>query len=245
MGAFAGPSVVSNGLILCLDAANPRSYPGSGTSWFDLSGSNNHFTLFNSPTFGSGVATFNGINQYAASTANIDLAAFDSITVIIGFRTTTTTTTGLVIEHTISWNTQPGGFGFGAHSNGGFDVINTFTTNHFSPVANSVARNYSFIQNNDWAIHTNIWTRIADPTGRLTYINNNNLQPFVNGPSTTGTGTATANGQFANAVMYLAVRGGTLGFAPLQVGHLLMYSRKLSATEVQQNFDALRGRYGI
>jgi hypothetical protein len=45
--------------------------------------------------------------------------------------------------------------------------------------------------------------------------------------------------------MYLAVRGGTLGFAPLQVGHLLMYSRKLSATEVQQNFDALRGRYGI
>jgi hypothetical protein len=245
MVASYGPVITTDGLILCLDAANPRSYPGSGTSWFDISGQNNHFTLFNSPTFGSGGFTFNGTNQYAASAANINLTTFDSVTVIIAFRSTNSSVQSLVLEHTVSWNSQPGGFGFGVHSNGDVNVVNSLTTNHFSPSQNSVARNYNFVQNNDWSVHTNIWTRIADPAGRLTYVNNNNLQPFVDGPATTGTGNATTNGLFANAVMYLCCRGGTTGFSPLQVGYLMMYNRKLSAAEVQQHFDALRGRFAI
>lgn len=61
------PMITTDGLVLCLDAANPRSYPGSGTSWLDLSGQGNNGTLINSPTFSSangGGFTFDGTNDY-------------------------------------------------------------------------------------------------------------------------------------------------------------------------------------
>ena len=53
MGFFRGPNIVREGLVLALDAASPRSYPGSGTVWNDLAGSNNG-TLTGGPTFNSG-----------------------------------------------------------------------------------------------------------------------------------------------------------------------------------------------
>jgi hypothetical protein len=45
MGFFRGPNIVRDGLVLALDAASPRSYPGSGTTWYDLSGNGNNGTL--------------------------------------------------------------------------------------------------------------------------------------------------------------------------------------------------------
>lgn len=48
MSYHNGPRIVTEGLILCLDAGNPKSYPGSGNTWYDLSGNNNHFILVSS-----------------------------------------------------------------------------------------------------------------------------------------------------------------------------------------------------
>ncbi len=45
MGIAYNPKIVTDGLVLCLDAANPKSYPGSGTTWFDISGNGNNFTI--------------------------------------------------------------------------------------------------------------------------------------------------------------------------------------------------------
>lgn len=42
---YVGPNIVRDGLVLALDAASSRSYPGSGTTWYDLSGNDFHFTL--------------------------------------------------------------------------------------------------------------------------------------------------------------------------------------------------------
>lgn len=53
MAAFVSPNMVIDGLTLYLDAANPKSYPGTGTSWFDLSGNGNDATLFGSTTYDS------------------------------------------------------------------------------------------------------------------------------------------------------------------------------------------------
>ena len=56
-----------DGLVLCLDAANTRSYPGSGTTWADLSGNGNSGTLTNGPTYSSangGFLSFDGTNDY-------------------------------------------------------------------------------------------------------------------------------------------------------------------------------------
>ena len=45
MGAFGGPDIITDGLVLALDAGSERSYPGTGTSWYDLSGNNFDFTI--------------------------------------------------------------------------------------------------------------------------------------------------------------------------------------------------------
>jgi hypothetical protein len=54
MGFHRGPKIITDGLVLHLDAANPKSYPGSGTTWSNLSGNDNDGTLVNGPTFDSG-----------------------------------------------------------------------------------------------------------------------------------------------------------------------------------------------
>ena len=61
MGRFAGPNVVTDGLVLALDAGNAKSYPGSGTSWSDLSGQGNNGTLTNGPTYSSDRYSFHFI----------------------------------------------------------------------------------------------------------------------------------------------------------------------------------------
>lgn len=67
MSFYHGPTVVTNGLILSLDAADKNSYPGSGTTWRDMSGNNRTGTLTNGPTFSSangGNIVFDGTNDY-------------------------------------------------------------------------------------------------------------------------------------------------------------------------------------
>jgi hypothetical protein len=67
MSAFGGPNIVDNGLVLYLDAGNRKSYPGSGTTWFDKSGRGNNGTLTNGPTFNTGSLgsiVFDGTNDY-------------------------------------------------------------------------------------------------------------------------------------------------------------------------------------
>ena len=45
MGTFGGPDIITDGLVLSLDAASARSYPGSGSTWSDLSGNGHDFTI--------------------------------------------------------------------------------------------------------------------------------------------------------------------------------------------------------
>ena len=64
-----GPRIVTDGLVLCLDAGNSKSYPGSGTAWNDLSRNGNNGTL-NGPTFNSadrGSIVFDGTNDYVST----------------------------------------------------------------------------------------------------------------------------------------------------------------------------------
>jgi len=77
MGAAAGPNVVEDGLILALDAGNTKSYPGSGTTWTDLIGSNNG-TLVNSAGFNSangGFLNFTGSSDYVQVSGSFTLTS--------------------------------------------------------------------------------------------------------------------------------------------------------------------------
>lgn len=66
----AGPQIVTNGIVLYLDAGNKVSYPGSGNKWYDLTPNANNFTLINSPVNDGVGFTFNGTSQYAECVNN-------------------------------------------------------------------------------------------------------------------------------------------------------------------------------
>ena len=66
MGFSRGPNIVTDGLVLALDAANTKSYPGSGTTWYDLSGNGNNGDIRNGATFDAGdqgSINFDGTND--------------------------------------------------------------------------------------------------------------------------------------------------------------------------------------
>ena len=66
MGTYGGPDIVTDGLVLSLDAANKKSYPGSGTAINDLSGDGRNGVLTNGPTFSTtnaGTISFDGTND--------------------------------------------------------------------------------------------------------------------------------------------------------------------------------------
>jgi hypothetical protein len=64
MGISGGPDMIQDGLVLALDAADRNSYPGSGTTWRDVSGNGNNGTLTNGPTFSNNSIVFDGTNDY-------------------------------------------------------------------------------------------------------------------------------------------------------------------------------------
>ena len=72
------PKIVTDGLVLYLDAANPKSYPGSGTTWKDLSGQGNNGTLVNNPSLNGGFVDFSGTNDYVSTnfTQNYSTVSF-------------------------------------------------------------------------------------------------------------------------------------------------------------------------
>lgn len=232
------PTIVTSDLVLCLDAANPRSYPGSGSIWYDISGNGNNFTLYNAPTFSNGALSFDGVNEYAASTNNINLTSYTSITAEVWFKASTTGDS-MVIEHTSNWNTQTGGWGLYINSTGSTPQANLMHTNHNT----EEARNYDFTIGTNWNNQTNIFSRISDSTGRLTYCNGN-LTSFASGAYGTST-TTIAGGSFANAILYLASRGGTAAYYNGSISLVKIYGTKLTADQVSTNFNAIRSRYNI
>lgn len=84
MAVTYGPSkILAQGLLVDLDAYTTTSYPGSGSTWYDLSGNGNNATLSNTPTYSSGALTFNGTNQYG------DIASIAGTTGMTAFTTST------------------------------------------------------------------------------------------------------------------------------------------------------------
>ena len=84
MATKYSPKIITNGLVLSLDAANNKSYPRSGTTWSDLSGNSNTGTLTNGPTFSSangGSIVFDGVDDYISGTNNSSLQLLNDLTI--------------------------------------------------------------------------------------------------------------------------------------------------------------------
>ena len=95
MGFATGPKIVTDGLVLALDAASPRSYPGTGTTWYDLTANSLDATLYNGVAYSTdnhGIMVFDGVDDYAQISSS-PLTAINVFTFELWFNRTDIATT--------------------------------------------------------------------------------------------------------------------------------------------------------
>jgi hypothetical protein len=85
MGFYRGPKIVTDGLVLSLDAASPRSYSGSGTVIYDTSGNNNNFDIIGGPTHSNGEFSFTESTYFQRTSA---VTNNTECTVVVFYKTT-------------------------------------------------------------------------------------------------------------------------------------------------------------
>lgn len=212
-------SVVTNGLVLCLDAANPRSYPGSGTTWNDVSNSITA-SLVNSPAYSSsnlGALTFNGTNTYADCGNPASCQLRTAVTLEVWCNPASSTGLGNMIQK----NTNSG-YRFR------IDNGNLWAYSAGNAVISSGAQ----CTNGSW------WHCIATfgPSGLVAYING--VAVASNATAYTPSDAVSGNVQIGCYAPSSETFNGKIAVAKI-------YNRVLTAIEVAQNFNALRGRYGI
>jgi|TARA_S200002703_G_C3792632_1_gene244624 hypothetical protein len=89
MAITRGPNIVRDGLVLCLDAKDPNSYPGSGSTWYDLSGNNFDYTLGNNLTYSNSNKTFiMSSSSSTGATNSSELTTSSACTLVFWIKTT-------------------------------------------------------------------------------------------------------------------------------------------------------------
>ena len=222
MGAYSGPDVVEDGLVLCLDAGNTKSYGGSGTTWTDLSGNGNTGTLTNGPTYSSsdgGSIVFDGSNDdvsitsYQLSTSNS--SAPYTLSAWIN-RTGTTTGGGIITQYSGEFSDR---FGFRERNSklswwkGGSDLA--ISTNN---------------------IPINVWKYVVGVKR-----SDNSVSIYLDSVEV---GTGTDNVDFANTTLKIG-RFGTIAPFSGNISQVSIYNKALTAAEVAQNYNATRSRFGL
>ena len=111
MSGSISRKLVTDGLILYIDAANSKSYPDSGTTWFDLTSNNNNGVLTNGPTFDSangGSIVFDGVDDYVKPPA-ASLFQFTDFTLASWVKTDILNTNQYIVDTSNSFSN---GFGY-------------------------------------------------------------------------------------------------------------------------------------
>jgi hypothetical protein len=223
MAFFRGPNVVTNGLVLALDAANTKSYPGSGTTWNDLSGNNYSGSLINGPTFSSnngGCIVFDGVNDHVSVSSlnlqqNFTLEGWFNQNVLNGFsmfgQGTTALNQGLHI-----WYVSNTSIRFGMFSNDTDFIVSTSTGNWYNMV---------FTYNN------------SSPYTK---------QMYINGVVRSGTQLQSQSAYAGSGILRLGATYSTGGnYGNGSYAGMKMYNRILSASEVLQNYNAQKSRFNL
>lgn len=223
------PSIITDGLVLCLDAANRRSYPGSGTTWYDLSGNGYHGTLTSGPTFNSvnlGNIVFDGTDDYIDLNYEPVFTGDFHISFNIKFNTYQT------YQNIISSMDNGGasnGFWIEFGSARGFTLYNT-------NISLALTDNIVNLENLSTGVPYNV--RVNRNANFLTLHVNNILCGSSTYSNTIGKiGRKLLIAKYAPGTNTWIFNG--------SMSNLLIYNRSLSANEVTQNFNALRRRFGI
>ena len=217
MGTIYSPSIVRDGLVLLLDAANVKSYPGTGTTWYDLSGNGNNGVITGSVPYST---LFGGVLNTPGTTGNyinitLNLVSVNH-TVMIASKYANSSQNGRILSglsnnwllgHHGSGNTRGDyyaqGWVYGPSTTGG-DVWGIYTGT-------------GNISTDTWELYDNAVLKASSSAGSQ-------------GPNSLTIGRhGGSDGEYSNAY----------------VGFLMCYNRVLSANEIQQNYNAMKGRYGL
>jgi hypothetical protein len=228
---YAFGQIVTDGLVLCLNASDRNSYVSGSTTWNDVSGRGNNGTLTNGPTFNSangGSIVFDGTNDIIN---NNSLSAFGNNprTMEIWFKGTGTDK--LLISLGFSSGGVPN-VAFALQLNSTSDVNIFGSTGPYDEYNISVTTNFI---NGNWHQAAVTWNG-ANPGTLLIYGDGNQV----------GSRTRSAGEAYATVAGYYI--GGWMDnnrFFNGQVALARVYNRALTALEVQQNYNATKSRFGI
>ena len=216
MGAYAGPAIPTAGLALYLDAANVKSYPGSGTVWYDISGNGNNATLVNGASYNSqnsGVMQFDGVNdEISVSSPNLTSTNY---TIIGGSRYSGSTRKRIISASSNNWLLGHWGGGSERHYAQGWITSSSGGANDL-----------------DWRIYAGTGNISADQ-----------YYFWINGE--VHTGPSTGGSQGPNGFKLGRYYGNSTEYSTGQLSYLIAYNRILSNNEIKQVTYALRGRFGI
>lgn len=229
------PKIVTNGLVLALDAGNTKSYPGTGTTWFDKSGNGYNGTLTNGPTFSSangGSIVFDGTDDYVDTNLSTNFSTSDFTLHAWVYPEFDSATYGRPII-TKNGNGSCGIYDFALEYG---RISNKFQFIMDGGTANPELYSTTFPKNNWYNV---VATReyLGSTNYKCTIYVNGSLNATITGNYTGGNASKTTIGKFIDCALVQNWLG--------KIEICSVYNRALSAQEVQQNFNALRGRFGI
>jgi hypothetical protein len=237
MAVGYNPRIVTDGLVLALDAGNTKSYPGSGTTWYDLSGNGYNASLDDGAYFSDGSVVFDGDND------GVDLgrAYFetpDAFSVVVWFKPDGTKGGAQMLVYT--------GEGDGFGGNDEFHVHFNDSSNSADAFMQSSVNNLNFGTGSS-SIPTDKFSQVTFTISGLSGTASATL--YLNGESkATDTASSVVRTAYTNT---LVGRPYSLTFPTPPRSYdgliqtVLIYDKELTASEVKQNFNAHRGRFGI
>ena len=227
---YFSPRIVTGGLVLALDAADKNSYVGSGTTWKDLSVNSNNGTLTNGPTFSNvngGVIVLDGTDDYVSLTSTDSLRP-SNVTLSVWFNRNNSTIVG---NEAIAESRKSLWISYGFHiSSGGINWYIGYTDSF--PYSTSVNAVGNYIDGN--------WHNVVG-----TY-DKQNLKIYVDGVL------KNTSSSFTSDILYSGTLNFLIGFHAEsttyfegKIATTSLYNRALTATEVLQNYNATKTRFGL
>jgi hypothetical protein len=223
MGVSYNPRIVTDGLVFCVDAANPRSYPGAGTTWTDLTANKNNGTLTNGPTFDSangGSILFDGSDDSVRS-SDFDL---DYISIFAWFKPTNFSQ---YREIASKWSDTGNGTSY--------SLLTDITTGSIRWWVKSGTATV----NNNGQLVADEWNNVCatyDGVNSKTYHNG----AFVAQVAKTG---PLDN---VDSVVCIGNRDGGNSYPMLgNIALVQIYNRALTSNEIRQNYKATKGRFEV